>query len=52
MSRANYKQGIFNPINPTKYRGSTPIVYRSQLEIFFSDGVTATTRCCNGGQKV
>ena len=30
-----YKQGIFNPINTHKYRGSTPIVFRSKLELFF-----------------
>lgn len=33
--RRPYKQGIFRPINSEKYRGSLPIVYRSQLELFF-----------------
>ena len=29
----NYRQGIFTPQNPTKYRGSLPIVYRSAMEL-------------------
>jgi len=29
----NYKQGIFKPANPLKYKGSFPIVYRSGLEL-------------------
>lgn len=29
----NYKQGIFNPKNPKKYKGTTPIIYRSGLEL-------------------
>lgn len=29
----NYKQGIFNPKNPKKYKGSLPIIYRSGLEL-------------------
>lgn len=35
MSRTPYKQGIFNSLNPSKYKGSMPIVFRSQLELFF-----------------
>jgi hypothetical protein len=30
---SNYKQGIFNPKNPNKYKGSLPIIYRSGLEL-------------------
>ena len=30
---SNYKQGIFNPKNPKKYKGSLPIIYRSGLEL-------------------
>lgn len=29
----NYKQGIFRPLNIKKYKGTTPIVYRSSLEL-------------------
>ena len=29
----NYKQGIFRAFNTKKYKGSTPIVYRSSLEL-------------------
>lgn len=28
-----YKQGIFRPQNPEKYKGSLPIIYRSSLEL-------------------
>ena len=30
-----YKQGFYNPINPKKYIGKLPIVYRSGLELKF-----------------
>jgi hypothetical protein len=30
---SNYKQGIFYPLSKEKYKGSTPIVYRSSLEL-------------------
>ena len=30
---SNYKQGIFNPKNPKKYKVSLPIIYRSGLEL-------------------
>jgi hypothetical protein len=29
----NYKQGIYRPQNPNKYRGTLPIIYRSGLEL-------------------
>lgn len=29
----NYTQGIFKPLNLSKYKGSLPIVYRSSLEL-------------------
>jgi len=29
----NYKQGIFNPKNSKKYKGTLPIIYRSGLEL-------------------
>ena len=35
MSRLPYKQGIFNPTNVHKYKGSTPICFRSNLELLF-----------------
>jgi hypothetical protein len=28
-----YTQGIYQPKNPEKYKGSTPIIYRSKLEL-------------------
>jgi len=28
-----YKQGVFKPLNPAKYTGSLPIIYRSGLEL-------------------
>lgn len=33
--RSPYKQGIFNPINSNKYKGSTPVIFRSNLELLF-----------------
>jgi len=30
-----YKQGLYSPENPNKYRGTHPIVYRSGLELSF-----------------
>ena len=33
MSRSPYKQGFYTPINPKKYTGTLPIVYRSGLEL-------------------
>ena len=32
---SKFKQGIFNPVNKDKYKGSTPILYRSSYEIKF-----------------
>lgn len=29
----NYSQGIYSPLNPQKYKGTYPIVYRSGLEL-------------------
>jgi hypothetical protein len=29
----NFTQGIFNPKNPKKYKGTFPIIYRSSLEL-------------------
>lgn len=29
----NYSQGIYSPLNPQKYKGSYPIIYRSGLEL-------------------
>ena len=40
-----YKQGIFSPSRPEKYRGSTTIVYRSGLELNFD-------RWCDRNDKV
>ena len=31
----NYKQGVFKPSNPEKYKGTYPIIYRSSLELRF-----------------
>ena len=28
-----YKQGIFKPVNESKYKGSMPVIYRSSLEL-------------------
>jgi len=30
-----YKQGIYKPLYPKKYRGSLPIIFRSGLELLF-----------------
>ncbi len=36
MRRKNpYKQGIYHPEHPEKYKGTLPIVYRSGLELSF-----------------
>ncbi len=32
MANKNYIQGVYEPINPQKYKGSLPIIYRSSLE--------------------
>jgi len=32
-SYKKYKQGVFNPKNKTKYKGITPIIFRSGLEL-------------------
>ena len=32
-SKRSYKQGIYTPLHPEKYKGSLPIVYRSSLEM-------------------
>ena len=29
----DYKQGKFNPLNPSKYKGTLPIIYRSKMEL-------------------
>jgi hypothetical protein len=31
--RRHYKQGVFKPLNPQKYNGTVPIIYRSGLEL-------------------
>lgn len=40
-----YKQGIYTPTHPEKYKGTTPIVYRSSLELLFD-------RWCDRNSKV
>ena len=40
-----FKQGIFKPINTSKYKGSHPIIYRSSYEIRFM-------RWCDGNPNV
>ena len=35
MARNPYKQGVYTPEHNNKYRGSTPIFYRSGLELRF-----------------
>lgn len=35
MARSPYKQGLFKPLNAAKYTGTSPIVYRSGLELSF-----------------
>lgn len=40
-----FNQGIFNPLNDNKYRGSRPIVFRSGLELNFY-------RWCDRNDKV
>jgi hypothetical protein len=34
-SKSPYKQGVFKPLDPSKYTGTYPIVYRSGLELTF-----------------
>jgi hypothetical protein len=31
--KRNYLQGTFKPVNPEKYKGTYPIIYRSSLEL-------------------
>lgn len=45
MSKSPYKQGVFSPSHPEKYKGTTPIFYRSGLELNFS-------RWCDRNDKV
>jgi len=33
--QCQYNQGLFHPVNDSKYKGSRPIVYRSGLELSF-----------------
>ena len=33
MAKSPYKQGIYTPVHPEKYRGTLPIYYRSGLEL-------------------
>lgn len=33
MSHRSYHQGYFKPLAPEKYKGLSPIIYRSQLEL-------------------
>ena len=35
QTKTPYKQGIFEAVNPNKYKGTHPIVYRSGLELSF-----------------
>lgn len=35
MAKKSWKKGKFDPLNREKYRGSTPIVYRSSWELKF-----------------
>lgn len=35
QTKTPYKQGIFDPNQPQKYKGTKPIVYRSGLELSF-----------------
>jgi hypothetical protein len=36
MRTTPYKQGIYSPLRPEKYKGTLPIFYRSGLELSFS----------------
>ena len=33
QKNSNYRQGYFRPLSPKKYKGKTPIIYRSSLEL-------------------
>lgn len=33
MSRKGFKQGVYKPANDKKYKGTTPIIYRSSWEL-------------------
>jgi hypothetical protein len=35
MSYKKYKQGVFKPRNANKYKGTTPIIYRSGMELTY-----------------
>lgn len=35
VGKGDYKQGIFEPKNPDKYKGTLPIVFRSSYELKF-----------------
>lgn len=51
MSFKQYKQGIYNPENKEKYIGSTPIVYRSGLELKFMRWCDRNSKVVNWGAE-
>lgn len=46
-----YKQGIFRPIHPTKYKGVHPIIYRSGLEMQFMRFLDSNTNILEWGSE-
>lgn len=45
MRKPVYRQGVYHPTNPRKYRGSLPVIFRSSLELKFC-------RWCNNNSNV
>jgi len=44
-NKKGYFQGFYTPLNPKKYKGTMPIIYRSSLEYHFS-------RFCDVNKKI
>lgn len=49
--RNPYKQGLFNPRNKEKYKGTHPIIYRSALELSFMRWADSNSRIVEWGSE-
>jgi len=46
-----YKQGVFKPIHPKKYTGTTPILYRSSYELKFMRWADSNSNVISWGSE-
>lgn len=46
-----YRQGIYNPQHPDKYKGSTPIIWRSSLELKLMKWLDANSNIVSWGSE-